>query len=49
MKNRTYETNRNRNYDGHQKTSSSMVHKLFNKKTGSRVCVNEQLAEELYK
>ena len=26
-----------------------MVYKLFNKKTGSRVSVNEQLAEELHK
>ena len=39
----------NPGYDGYQKALASMVYKLFDKKTGSVVSVNEQLAEELHK
>ena len=37
------------NYDGYQRALASMVYKFFDKKTGSRISVNEQLAEELHK
>ena len=49
LKDRVYEIARNRNYNGYQRTLASMVYKLFDKKTGSGVSVNEQLAEELHK
>ena len=48
MKDRAYEIARNQKY-GYQRASSSMVYKLFNKETCSRIIVNEQLAEELHK
>ena len=48
MKDRAYEIARNQNY-GYQRASSSMVYKLFDKETCSRIIVNEQLAEELHK
>ena len=41
--------NINRKYDGYQRALAIMVYKFFNKKTGSGVRVNEQLAEELHK
>ena len=57
MKNRTYEIAKNCNYDGYKRALTSMVCKLFDKKTGSGAIVtskagasvNEQLAEELHK
>ena len=36
-------------YNGYQRALASMVFKCFEKKTGSGVSVNEQLAEELRK
>ena len=48
MKDRAYEIDRNRKYDEYQR-ASSMVYMFFDKKTGSGVSVNEQLAEELHK
>ena len=41
--------NINRKYDGYQRALAIMVYEFFNKKTGSGVRVNEQLAEELHK
>ena len=49
MKDRAYEIARNCNYDAYQKALASTVYKFFNKKTGSGMSVNEQLAEELHK
>ena len=49
MKDRAYKIARNRNYDGYQRELASMVYKVFDKKAGSGVSVNEQLAEELHK
>ena len=49
MKGRTYEITRNRKYDGSQRALVTMVYKLFDKKTGLGVSVNEQLAEKLRK
>ena len=49
MKDRADEIARNRNYDGYQRALASMVYKFCDKKTASRVRVNEQLAEELHK
>ena len=49
LKNKAYEIARNCKYDGYQRALVSMVYKLFNKKTGSRVSVNERLVEELHK
>ena len=40
---------RNCKYDGYQRVSASMVYKFFDKKTRSRVSVNEELAKELHK
>ena len=42
---RAYEIARNHQYDGYQRALASMVYKFFDKKTGSGVSVNEQLAE----
>ena len=39
---------RNCGYDGYQGALASMVYKFFDKKTGSGVSVNEQLAKELH-
>ena len=39
---------RNCKYDGYQRALASMVFKCFDKKTGSGLSVNEQLAEELH-
>ena len=49
MKDRAYEIARNHNYDGYQGTLASIVYKSFDKKAGSCVSVNEQLAEEWHK
>ena len=46
LKDRAYDITRNRGYDGYQRALASMIHKVFDKKTGSRIKVNEQLAEE---
>ena len=48
-KNRAYEIARNRGYDGYQRALESMICKFFNKKTGSGINVNEQIAEALHK
>ena len=48
MKDRVYEIARNCNYDG-SKSISNMVYKFFDKKTGSGISVNEELADELHK
>ena len=48
LKYRAYENVRNSNYDGYQRALGSMVYKFFDKKTGSGISVNEQLAEELH-
>ena len=49
MKDRAYEIARNRGYDGDQRALASMIYKFFDKKTGSGVSANEQLAEKLPK
>ena len=49
LKDRTYEIARNRNYDGYQRALASMVCNFFDKKPGSRISINEQLAKELHK
>ena len=46
LKNREYEIARNRKYDGYQRALTSIIYKCFDKKAGSGVSVNEQLAEE---
>ena len=48
-KDRHFQIDMNRNYDGYQRALASMVYKFFDKKTGLRVSVNEHLAEELHK
>ena len=45
LKDRAYEIARNREYDGYQRALEIMVFKFFDKKTGSGISVNEQLAE----
>ena len=49
LKDRFYEFARNRKYDGYRRAFANMVYKFFDKKTGSEMSVNEQLAEELHK
>ena len=49
LKERAFETARNRNYEGYQRALATMVYKFFDKKTVSRISVNEQLGEELHK
>ena len=49
LKDRAYEIAINRKYDGYPRALASMVYKFFDKKTGSGIGVNEQLAEELHK
>ena len=49
LKDRAHEIARNWKYDGYQRASASMFYKFFDKKTGSGVSVNKQLAEELHK
>ena len=48
MEHRGYEIARNRNYDGYQITLASMFYKIFDKKAGSEISLNEQLAKELH-
>ena len=47
LKDRAYEIARI--YDGYQRAFASIVHKFFDKKAGSGMNVNEQLAKELHK
>ena len=49
MKDGAFEIARNRIFHGYQRSLASVVYKTFNKKTGSGMSVNEQLAEELHK
>ena len=49
LKDRAYEIARNGNYFGYQRALAKMIYKFFDKKTGSGVSVNEQLAQELQK
>ena len=49
LKDRAYEIARNLNYDVHQRPLASTVYKIFDKKTGSGISLNEQLTEELHK
>ena len=49
VKEKASEIARNRKYYGYQRLLASMVYRCFDKKTGSGVSVNEQLAEELHK
>ena len=49
MKDKAFEIARYCKYDGYQRAFGSMVYKFFDKKTGSGITVNEQLAEELHK
>ena len=49
IQDRAYEITKNRKYGGYQSGFASMVYKFFGKKIGSRVSVNEKLAEELHK
>ena len=49
LSDRAYEIVRSSGYDGYQRTLASIVQKYFDKKTGSGVSVNEQLAEDLHK
>ena len=49
MKDRAFKMARNRNCLGYEGILSSMLYKFLDKKTGSGVNVNKQLAEELHK
>ena len=49
LKDRDYEIARNFNCDEYQRGLASIVYKFFDKKIGSPVSVNEQLAEESHK
>ena len=49
MKDKANEIPGNCGYDGYQRALASMVYRFFDKKTGSGVGLNEQLAEELHK
>ena len=49
LKDRAFEVAKNCIHDGYQRALASMVYKVFEKKTGSRVSLNEQLVEELHK
>ena len=49
LRDRAYEIAKNRNYDGYQRALASMVYMFFDKKAGSGINVNEQLAKELHK
>ena len=46
---KAYEIVANRNNDGYQRALTIMVHNPFDKKTGSGISLNEQLAKELNK
>ena len=49
LKDRTYEIARNFNFHGYQNALASMVYQFFDKKSGSGISVNEQLATQLSK
>ena len=49
LKDKAYEIAGNHNCDGYQRALASIVYKFFQKKTGSGISLNEQLAEELPK
>ena len=49
MKEKAHEIAINPKYDGYQGGLASMEYKNFDKKTGLRASVNEQLAQELHK
>ena len=49
LKDGAYETARNRGYDGYQRELASIVYKVFHKKTGSGMSINEQLTKGLNK
>ena len=49
MIDKSFEIARKCKYDGNQRVLASIVYKIFDKVTGSRMRVNEQLAEELHK
>ena len=49
LKDRAYEIVINPKYDGYERGLASMVYKVFDKKIGSGVSVNEELAQELHK
>ena len=44
LKDRAYEIARNRRYDGYQRALASTVYKFSDKKKGSGISVNEQIA-----
>ena len=48
LKNRAYEIDRNTKCDGYQKGLATMMHNVFDKKTGSRAS-EEELAQQLRK
>ena len=49
MKDIAFKSARNYDYGGYQSASASAVSRFFDKKAGSGVSLNEQLAEELHK
>ena len=49
LKDKSYETAWNRTYDWYQRPLANMAYEFFHKETGSRISLNEQLAEELHK
>ena len=46
---RAYEIAKNHNYDGYQRKLKSIVYNFFDKKPGSGISVNEQVAKEVHK
>ena len=49
MEDKTDDIAKNWKYDGYQRALASIIYKSFDKKTGSGVSVNENLAKELHK
>ena len=49
LKDRAYDIAKNHNYGGYQRALVNMVYKFFDKKAGSGISVNEQLAKELHR
>ena len=49
LKDRAFKIGRNHGCGGYQRALASMFYKVFEKKTGSGISVNGQLAEELHK
>ena len=49
MEDKTDDIAKNCKYDGYQRALASIIYKSFDKKTGSGVSVNENLAKELHK